>query len=217
MLEFRNIRFSWEGDWLLDGVNAVLEPGQVVWLSGENGSGKSTLLKLASAMIPHFHQGERMEGQVLLWGRPTDEHPPKTFFPELAYIPSRNLPFYFLGETLSEEIHLTEAMVGGGQALAVRRKLLDQVWPGWMDGADRRLDTLPQDQIIQHLMAMLVLQGARLFLLDEPFRSADDETLSRWDRLLKALAQEGCAVLASAHGTVPGTTHRWHLDNGRLA
>ena len=216
MLAFHQIRFAWEEGWLLDGVDASLAPGQVVWLSGENGSGKSTLLKLASGMVPHFHRGRRLEGEVRVLGRDMGAHPPKAFFPELAYLPSRNQPFYFLGDTLAEEVHLTQAMTGESPIFRSRKAFLNGACPQWQAGADRPLEALSEAERAWRLMVVLVLQGARLFLLDEPFRSASDALLRDWYRLLGVLAGDGCAVLTSSHVPVPRATTRWRLEAGRL-
>ena len=44
LLHFKNIKKSFSGNVVLDGVNFEIYPGQVVALAGENGAGKSTLM-----------------------------------------------------------------------------------------------------------------------------------------------------------------------------
>ena len=45
LLHFKNIKKSFSGNVVLDGVNFEIYPGQVVALAGENGAGKTTLIK----------------------------------------------------------------------------------------------------------------------------------------------------------------------------
>lgn len=51
ILKLDNIRLSFGGTPLLDGVSFQLEPGEKLCLVGRNGSGKSTLLKMAAGMV----------------------------------------------------------------------------------------------------------------------------------------------------------------------
>ena len=46
-----NLTISFRGPALLDGVNAVIEPGQRVGLMGRNGAGKSTLMKIIAGEV----------------------------------------------------------------------------------------------------------------------------------------------------------------------
>ena len=58
MIEIENIRFGYKGHTLFDGVDLILEPGNIYGLLGLNGAGKSTLLRLLSGLI--FPQSGRI-------------------------------------------------------------------------------------------------------------------------------------------------------------
>ncbi len=51
LLRVRNLRLSFGGPALLDGVNLTIEPGERVCLVGRNGCGKSTLLKIMEGRL----------------------------------------------------------------------------------------------------------------------------------------------------------------------
>ncbi len=58
MLEVKNLDFSYDGNKsVLSSLNFVLQPGEIVVISGSTGSGKSTFAKCLSGFIPHLIQG----------------------------------------------------------------------------------------------------------------------------------------------------------------
>ena len=56
----------------LHDISLRVEPGEFVGIVGSTGSGKSTLLYLLAGVIPHYVRAD-VEGEVLLYGRPTRE------------------------------------------------------------------------------------------------------------------------------------------------
>ncbi|MFV0391399.1 MAG: ABC transporter ATP-binding protein [Paludibacteraceae bacterium] len=58
-IEFRDVSFKYETDWVLQNINLTIPIGQTVALVGQSGSGKSTLVDL----LPRFHDPD--EGEIL--------------------------------------------------------------------------------------------------------------------------------------------------------
>lgn len=73
-VEIKNLTFRYQGGKkiLLDNINLKVDCGQVLAIVGLSGSGKTTLCYCISGIIPHIYSG-KMEGKVLLQGRPTTE------------------------------------------------------------------------------------------------------------------------------------------------
>lgn len=61
-IEFRNVSFRYQEQWVLRDINLTIRKGQTVALVGQSGSGKSTLLDL----IPRYY--DTCEGEVLIDG-----------------------------------------------------------------------------------------------------------------------------------------------------
>jgi subfamily B ATP-binding cassette protein MsbA len=61
-VQFENMRFRYEDDWVLDGIDFTAHAGQTVALVGSSGSGKTTLVNL----IPRFYDAS--EGAVKIDG-----------------------------------------------------------------------------------------------------------------------------------------------------
>jgi ABC-type multidrug transport system fused ATPase/permease subunit len=61
-IEFRNVSFRYQTDWVLKDINLTVPKGHTVALVGQSGSGKTTLIDL----FPKFYQIEK--GEILLDG-----------------------------------------------------------------------------------------------------------------------------------------------------
>ena len=61
-IEFRNLSFKYQNDWVLRDINLVVPKGKTVALVGQSGSGKSTLVDL----LPRYY--DPVEGDILMDG-----------------------------------------------------------------------------------------------------------------------------------------------------
>jgi len=61
-IEFRNLGFKYETDWVLRNINLIVPKGKTVALVGQSGSGKSTLVDL----LPRYY--DAVEGEILMDG-----------------------------------------------------------------------------------------------------------------------------------------------------
>lgn len=61
-IEFKNVRFKYQNDWVLKDINLVIPKGKTIALVGQSGSGKSTLVD----MIPRFY--DIQQGEILIDG-----------------------------------------------------------------------------------------------------------------------------------------------------
>ena len=61
-IEFRNLSFKYQTDWVLQDINMVIQKGKTVALVGQSGSGKSTLVDL----LPRYY--DPVKGEILIDG-----------------------------------------------------------------------------------------------------------------------------------------------------
>jgi ATP-binding cassette, subfamily B, bacterial MsbA len=66
-IEFRNVSFKYNKDYVLKNVNLTIRKGQTVALVGQSGSGKTTMVDL----LPRFY--DVMEGEILIDGIPVKD------------------------------------------------------------------------------------------------------------------------------------------------
>jgi ABC-type cobalamin/Fe3+-siderophores transport system ATPase subunit len=190
ILEFEGAGFSYEKSrpFIKDLTFSVGE-GDFIGLLGANGSGKSTILKLGSGIL------RPASGRILLWGR------------DLADVKSRDRAklISYLPQTLDISVPFTiRELVGMGlypydipPAMSVD-EALDTV--GLREKAEARLADLSGGERRRTFIAMTLLQGAGLLLLDEPLANLDIKYQIELVRLLKSLRERrGISVMMALH------------------
>ena len=188
-----NIRVHFEGVKAVDGVDLVLEHGQIMGLIGPNGAGKTTFMNAVS----HFVQ--RTSGRIILDGDDVTKLAPhqlaargvvRTFqdiatFPELSVF--ENVELGALGAGLS------------------RRKARQRAWE-LIEGlslthlAALPASALPHGDERRVGIARAVAVSPNYLLLDEPAAGLDDaESLELAETIAKIRDELGCGVLLVEH------------------
>ncbi len=169
-------------------LTATIHEGSLTAIVGPNGAGKSTLLKgVTGALVP-------LRGRVAL-GSVAREN--------IAYLPQqseidRTFPIPVIDLVamgLWREVGAFGSLGRGG-----RDRVGAAIAAVGLDGFERRaIGSLSGGQMQRALFARMMLQDARLMLLDEPFTAIDARTMAD---LLKVIARwhgEGRTVLAVLH------------------
>ena len=198
-------------------ISLTIEPGEVLLVAGPSGCGKSTLIRAINGLIPHAYPGE-LTGRVAIDGQATTElklrdiartigtmlqDPAKqivgaTVEAELAFGPENlGLPRDEIVERIHEVIRRT-----GTETLAGRETSA-------LSGGERQLVAA----------AGILMMRPRLYVVDEPLANLDPATAERLLALLRALADEGQAVVIVEHRVEEALDLRpdrvLYLDEGR--
>ncbi len=171
----------------VDGVDLVLNPGEVKGLLGPNGAGKTTLLRLLFGLIrPDAGSIELLDHPVAdpeaieLDGVAGFVETP-TFYPFLTGRANLEVLAELDGEAAAHRIDDALERVG----LAVRAA--DRV-SGYSTGMLQRLG-----------IAASLMRAPRLLLLDEPTAGLDPAGVRDIGTLVRELSDDGVAVLLSSH------------------
>src|SRR5688572_5056440 len=191
-------------------VSLAVRPGEVVLVAGPSGCGKSTLIRAINGLIPHAYSGE-LAGTVRVEGQPTTDlklrdiartvgtvlqDPAKqivgaTVDAELAFGPEN---FGVPRDEIAERIREVAAQAGI-EALLGRETAA-------LSGGERQLLA----------MAAILMMRPRVFVVDEPLANLDPATAERLLTLLRALADEGSAIVIVEHRVEEALA----LDPGRV-
>ena len=167
-------------------LDGVIPPGALLALVGPNGAGKSTLLKGIVGEIPC------LEGRI---ARPGLEDA-IAYLPQAAEI-DRSFPLSVLDLVA---MGLWRRLGPWQSARRHRATLLDALAAVGLAGFEARLiGTLSGGQFQRALFARLIVQDARVLLLDEPFTGVDGRTTADLLALVRAWHGQGRTIVAALH------------------
>jgi zinc/manganese transport system ATP-binding protein len=169
-------------------LSGTIEAGSLLAVVGPNGAGKSTLLKgLAGALKP-------LSGSIGLGGLRRED---VAYLPQAADI-DRSFPLS-LFDLVSAGDWRRKGLFGGF-GRSDRHAVSDALSAVGLGGFENRaIGSLSGGQLQRALFARLLLQDARLILLDEPFTAIDSKTTADLLALIGRWHGEKRTVIAVLH------------------
>jgi len=197
-LEVEDLTVAYADQPVLWDVDLQVPAGVKMAIVGPNGAGKSTLIKAAMGLV------RPVAGEVRVLGRVLDR-----IRGEIAYVPQRSaLEWDFPTDVLDV---VTMGTYGGlgwfrragssqrSEALAALRQV------GMEEFVRRPISQLSGGQQQRVLLARALVQGAEIYMLDEPFQGVDAPTERAIIAVLDELADQGRTIIVVHHDlqTVP--------------
>ncbi|AWJ86902.1 iron ABC transporter ATP-binding protein (plasmid) [Azospirillum sp. TSH58] len=184
MIDVKNIKKSYNGTVVVDGVTLSLPAGGVISLIGANGAGKSTLLSIISRLLP------MSSGTVEIDGLDVTTTPGEVLARRLSILRQDNQIMSRLtvedlvafGRYPHSKGRLTDAD-RGHIAQALRYLDLEPL-------AGRFLDELSGGQRQRAFIAMVLCQDTEYILLDEPLNNLDVKHAVAMMKLFRRTADE---------------------------
>jgi zinc/manganese transport system ATP-binding protein len=187
-IKFQNVTLGYDRHPAVHHLNGEVAFGALLAVIGPNGAGKSTLFRgLAGILKP-------LSGSIHLGGLDIKDI---AYLPQTADI-DRTFPisvFDFVGTGLWRRTGFF-----GGMGKGARDKIAQALAAVGLNGFENRsIGTLSGGQMQRMLFARVLLQDARLIVLDEPFNAIDAKTSADLLVLVKRWHGEGRTVLAALH------------------
>ena len=183
---------------VVNDIDLVLKPGEVVGLVGESGSGKTTV---GTSLLNYSRAGAYIgSGQVLLEGRDvlgmTWQEVRKIRGEEIAYVPqdpaSALNPAIRIGRQIVELLELRGVGTKESRLQGARDGLAEVGLPSDDEFLSRYAHQLSGGQVQRVALAMAFLPKPKVLVLDEPTTGLDVTT--------QAMVLETMAELCRAHG-----------------
>lgn len=201
LLKVRDLRVSYAGRPVVDGISLQVAPGRCLGIIGESGAGKSQAFL---AMLGLSGQGAALQGEVRLGGEDLLTHAPRLRGRRVAMIfqdPLTSLtPHLRIGEQIAESL-VTHRGLTRAAALERAAELLAQVR---VNDVPRRLRQYPHELsggMRQRVMIAMALAGdPELLIADEPTTALDVSVQAQILALLRQLVRErGMALVVVTH------------------
>jgi energy-coupling factor transport system ATP-binding protein len=195
-------RFSYRypqlgSQWALRNIEVQINAGEYVLLCGASGSGKSTLVRALTGLIPHGYDGV-IEGSIVIDGVDTRSRPLAEWLMTVGVV-FQSPQWQLFNSTVTRE--LAFGLESLGCQRQVMRQRIDAV--AAQLGIEHLLERNPQqlsagEQLLVALGTVLVV-GARIIVLDEPFANLDGMHVAQVQAILRTLHQQGVTIIVAEH------------------
>jgi subfamily B ATP-binding cassette protein MsbA len=213
-VEFRGVHFEYlPGEPVLQGIDLVAEPGEVVALVGSSGAGKSTLVDL----IPRFYDPQ--QGQVLVDGHDVRTVSLPSLRERLGIVTQEVLLFndtvrnniaYGLGDVAQDQLEAA--------ALAANAHDFIMRMPAGYDTLIGDRGTMLSGGQRQRLsIARAILKNPPILILDEATSALDTESEQLVQEAIDRLVRDRTTfVIAHRLSTIRGADRIFALQAGRI-
>lgn len=187
-LVFHDLTLGYERHPAIHHLDGTVERGALLAVVGPNGAGKSTLFKGIVGIVPP------LAGRIDRCGLDRRD---VAYLPQIAEI-DRSFPidvYDLVAMGLWRQTGLF-----GGLGRAARERVHHAIAAVGLTGFEQRpIGKLSGGQLQRVLFARLMLQDARLIVLDEPFNGIDTRTAADLFGLVRRWHGEGRTILAALH------------------
>ena len=206
-LTTRDVSRRFGRTWALRRFSADFHPGSLSLVVGHNGSGKSTLVRLLGGIL------RPTEGTIEVMGHPLEHE--RTSRSHIAYLGHE--PGVYGELTGLENLQFFARLYGQPSSETMCRELLDRF--ALSRALKRPVRTYSRGMTQRLALARMQVQGAAIWLLDEPMTGLDTAGRELFIEWLYEAKQQGKTIVTITHSTdllEPAADRVLMLESGRL-
>ncbi len=196
-LELHGITKRFPGVVANEGVDLVVEPGQIHALLGENGAGKSTLMNVLYGLY------RPDEGEILLDGKPVSFHDPGDAIAAgigMVHQHFMLVPVFTVTENIMLGVESTRGRTGFLDYGAARAKIVEvSERHGLYVDPDARVEDLPVGVRQRVEIIKTLYRRADILILDEPTAVLTPQEDEELFEIMRSLAKAGTSIIFITH------------------
>lgn len=169
---------------LVNKLSFSLSNGEITQIVGRNGVGKTTLLKSMVGIVP-LHSGE------VLWQGQSIQKDRLNYHENIYYLDHQ---IGIKSELTVLENIILDVRIGHKKN---HREVLTQL--GLIEMQNKLARRLSQGERQRLALVKLLLSGAALWILDEPFSSLDSEIMNTFQAIMEAHCHSGGGIVFTSH------------------
>lgn len=167
-IEIKDLSFSYDDEIILDKINLVIKPGEIIGIEGRSGSGKTTLLKL----LMRFY--DPSDGKILIDNHDLKEWQSDSLIKLMSYVTQNT---YVFNDSIADNIKLGKEVSDEAVEDACKKANLHDFILTLKDGYKTMIGSSHQSlsggQLQRLSLARAFLHDTPLILLDEPTSNLD--------------------------------------------
>ena len=213
-IEYRNVSFKYEKEYVLKNVSFTLKKGETVALVGKSGSGKSTLVDL----LPRFMDVD--QGEVLIDGIPVSDYALKPLRRMMGIVSQQSILF---NESFKNNIAFgiqgepEEADIINAARIANAHKFIIDTEYGYETGVGEAGGKLSGGQKQRVSIARAVLANPPILILDEATSALDTESERLvQEAIINLMKNRTSIVIAHRLSTIKHADQILVIDEGEI-
>ena len=213
-IEFRDVSFKYDKEYVLKNVSFTIRKGQTVALVGKSGSGKSTLVDL----LPRFM--DTTQGEVLIDGIPVTDYKIKSLRALMGIVSQQSILF---NDTFKNNIafgskgEVTDERIINAAKVANAHEFIIENEDGYEHGVGESGSKLSGGQKQRVSIARAVMANPPVLILDEATSALDTESERLvQDAIIKLMQNRTSIVIAHRLSTIKHADLILVIDEGEI-
>ncbi|MCB1181063.1 MAG: ABC transporter ATP-binding protein [Chlamydiia bacterium] len=211
-IEFDNISFRYNNDWVLKNLSFKVKKGEMVAIVGPTGGGKSTIVQL----IPRLYDVQ--EGEIRIDGKPLKAYTQRSLKENIAFVAQE--PFLFL-DTVRENIsfgrQFDQSKVEKAAKLAQAHEFIEKLprkYETMLLDAGKNLSGGQQQRLA---IARALVKEAPILILDEATSALDAVSEGKIKEVMEALRGKMTQIIiAHRFTTIENADRIIYLERGQV-
>ena len=190
MIELINLTKTYNDFPAVNGLNLVVEKGEIFGFIGPNGAGKTTTINMMGGVLAPT------SGAVMICGINMQDHPKKAKS-KIGYIPDR--PHLYEKLTGIEFLKFIGDLYGVDDNTFLNRSREKLRLFSLSEWADDLIESYSHGMKQRLVMAAALLHDPEVIIIDEPMVGLDPLVINMVKSLFQQLAKEGVTIFMSTH------------------